>query len=295
MYCDAKKITLLGGILNILLSISKLVAGIIGNSTAMIADAIHSLSDLISDAIAIIGIKIAEKPADSSHHYGHGKYETIAAYFISMLVAITGIYIFINNFKLIWNFIYNDKYIASPGLIAAFAALLSILVKELLFQATVKIGKKCESNAVIANAWHHRSDALSSIAAFIGITAAHFLGNKYAVLDPIAALVVSILIIIAGVKLFLGNLNELAEASLNEEENKEILNIVTNIQGATMPHNLKTRRIGGCISIELHIRVDGNLNIIEGHKIATDVEKALRKTFGKRTYINIHVEPLYEN
>lgn len=289
---EAQRITVLGGVLNILLSIVKLFAGIWGHSTAMVADSIHSLSDLITDAITMIGIKIAEKPADNNHNYGHGKYETIAAYFISMLVVFTGALLFINNIKIIYGFTFEGKNLAVPGLIAAMAAALSILVKELLFQVSVKVGKKSGSSAVVANAWHHRSDALSSIAALIGILAAHFLGDKYVVLDPAAALLVSVLIIIAGVKLFLGNLNELAEASLDKNENEEIIQLVTEIEGVSNPHNLKTRRIGNCIAIELHIRVNSALNIIEGHKIATNVENVLYQRFGNKTFVNIHIEPL---
>jgi cation diffusion facilitator family transporter len=289
---EAQRITIVGGIFNIILSIVKLLAGIWGNSTAMIADAIHSLSDLITDAIAIIGIKISEKPADFNHNYGHGKFETIAAYFISMLVVFTGALLLINSSKIIWAFTYKGETLEVPSLIAAFAAFISIVVKELLYRLTVRVGRRSGSNAVMANAWHHRTDALSSVAALLGILAAHSLGDKYAVLDPIAALLVSILIIMAGIKLFVGNLRELAEASLDKNENEEIIRLVGAISGVSSPHNLKTRKIGDCISIELHIRVDSSLNITEGHKIATDVENVLYNRFGEKTFVNIHIEPL---
>ena len=273
-----------------LLLLFKFIAGFVGNSSAMIADAVHSLSDFITDIIVLVFVRISNKPQDKTHDYGHGKYETLATAIIGAVLFFVGLGIMWNAGSSIWTVIKGGS-LESPGVVALVAALVSIVVKEILYRYTVACGKRCESKAVVANAWHHRSDALSSIGTAIGIGGAIILGEKWRVLDPIAAFVVSIFIIKVSVELLVPCLDELLEKSLPEDTEKEIEDIILSFPGVSQPHNLRTRRIGNSCSIEVHIRMDGDMTVSSSHAITVAIEKKLKEMLGQHIYVSIHVEP----
>lgn len=284
------RITIIGGIVNCILLIFKFVAGILAHSSAMIADAVHSLSDLITDITVIVFAKISHKPKDKDHDYGHGKFETLAIAIISITLFLVGIGIFWQGFKKIYNSFHGELF-ESPGKLALWAAIISIMIKETVYQYTFVKGKKINSEVVIANAWHHRSDALSSIGTALGIGGAIFLGPKWRILDPIAAVVVSCFILGIAVKLTINCIDELLEKSLPDELENEIIDIVTSFDEVKNAHDLRTRKIGNYIAIDMHILMDGNLSLRESHQCTIFIENKLRKKFGENTYISLHVEP----
>ena len=281
------KVTIVGSIVNFLLLVFKFFAGIAGHSAAMLADAVHSLSDFITDIVVIVFVRIAGKPEDKGHDYGHGKYETLATAIIGLLLLCVGFGIFWNGASSIYTFLRGGQ-LESPGVVALVAALVSIVSKEILYQYTVIQGKKLNSQAVIANAWHHRSDALSSIGTAIGII---LLGDHWRVLDPVAAVVVSFFIMKVSVRLLIPCVDELLEKSLPEDVEKEIEQTVLSFPGVSQPHHLRTRRIGNYYAIELHVRMDGKITLEEAHSTATAIENKLKEMFGKGTHVGIHVEP----
>lgn len=285
------KITLWGSLVNFLLLVFKFVAGFVGNSAAMIADAVHSLSDFITDIIVILFVRVSSMPKDENHHYGHGKYETLATAIIGVVLFAVGVGILVNAVETIIDF-FHGKELAAPNIWALGAAAVSIVFKEALYQYTVYKGKNLNSNAVMANAWHHRSDALSSIGTLLGISGAMFLGEKWRVLDPIAAFLVSIFILKVAIELTKGSLEELLEKSLPKKTQEKILNIIHSFPEVKSPHNLRTRHIGSNIAIEFHIRMDGNLSLNEVHEITKRMENALKAEFGPLTHIGIHMEPI---
>ena len=284
------KVTIVGSIVNFLLLVFKFFAGISGHSAAMLADAVHSLSDFITDIVVIVLVRIAGKPEDKGHDYGHGKYETLATAIIGLLLLCVGFGIFWNGASSIYTFLRGGQ-LESPGVVALVAALVSIVSKEILYQYTVIQGKKLNSQAVIANAWHHRSDALSSIGTAIGIGGAILLGDHWRVLDPVAAVVVSFFIMKVSVRLLIPCVDELLEKSLPEDVEKEIEQTVLSFPGVSQPHHLRTRRIGNYYAIELHVRMDGKITLEEAHSTATAIENKLKEMFGKGTHVGIHVEP----
>ena len=284
------KVTIVGSIVNFLLLVFKFFAGIAGHSAAMLADAVHSLSDFITDIVVIVFVRIAGKPEDKGHDYGHGKYETLATAIIGLLLLCVGFGIFWNGASSIYTFLRGGQ-LESPGVVALVAALVSIVSKEILYQYTVIQGKKLNSQAVIANAWHHRSDALSSIGTAIGIGGAILLGDHWRVLDPVAAVVVSFFIMKVSVRLLIPCVDELLEKSLPEDVENEIEQTVLSFPGVSQPHHLRTRRIGNYYAIELHVRMDGKITLEEAHSTATAIENKLKEMFGKGTHVGIHVEP----
>lgn len=285
------KLTLWGSLVNFLLLVFKFVAGFVGNSAAMIADAVHSLSDFITDIIVILFVRVSSMPKDENHHYGHGKYETLATAIIGVVLFAVGVGILVNAVEAIIDF-FHGKELAAPNILALGAAAVSIVFKEALYQYTVYKGKNLNSNAVMANAWHHRSDALSSIGTLLGISGAMFLGEKWRVLDPIAAFLVSIFILKVAIELTKASLEELLEKSLPKKTQEKILNIIHSFPEVKSPHNLRTRHIGSNIAIEFHIRMDGNLSLNEVHEITKRMENALKAEFGPLTHIGIHMEPI---
>jgi cation diffusion facilitator family transporter len=287
----AQKVTWIGFFANLLLMIFKLFAGIFGRSSAMIADAIHSLSDFATDLVVVVGINISTKPQDHSHKYGHGKVETLATALIGIVLLGVGIGILYSSLFKIYNH-YNGNVIQQPGMLALYAALFSIVVKEILYHYTIKVGKKINSSVVVANAWHHRSDVYSSVGTLFGIGGAIFLGQKWVVLDPIAAVIVSFFIFKIAFKISREAFLELIETSLPKDHEQEILNIASKVEGVHNPHDLKTRKIGSVIAIDLHINVKNQLNVKQSHDITVVLEEALRKKYGVETYISIHTEPL---
>ena len=286
------RVTLLGSVVNLLLLVFKFVAGVLGHSAAMIADAVHSLSDFVTDLIVIVFVKISSKPEDADHAYGHGKYETLASCIIGLALIVVGVMMGYNAVVKIVDVVRNGTELASPGIIALAAAVLSIVPKEWMFLLTRKVAREVDSPAVEANAWHHRSDALSSVGTAIGIGGAVLLGSKWAVLDPIAALVVSVFIVVQAAKILSDAIGQLMEKSMPRDVEQRICEIVYEEEGTSDIHHLRTRKIGSQISIELHVRMNGYLTLREVHDKSIAIEKRLRAAFGDSTYINLHVEPL---
>jgi len=286
----AVKVTVYGMIANIVLTIFKFVAGILGNSAAMIADAVHSLSDFITDIVVIIGLKAAGKPADNNHQYGHGKIETLCAAFVGIVLFIIGLEILLSGLGKI-HVVINGGNLEQPGMIAFIAAVFSILIKELLFRYTLNYARMVKSDAMEANAWHHRSDAFSSVGTMLGIGGAIALGGKWAVLDPIAAVILSFFIFKVALEITYRNANELTEAALEKEVIEDIEHIIVSTEGVKDFHKLKTRKIGNNIATDVHIQVGKELSLIEAHDICTEVENRLRDKFGKEAILYIHCEP----
>ena len=285
------RVTLTGSIVNMILLVLKFVAGILGHSAAMIADAVHSLSDFLTDIVVIVLVKLSSKPADKDHDYGHGKYETIATSIIGIALVVVAIMLGWNGVEKILAVI-NGERIESPEMIALVAAVASILLKEWVFRITKKVALEVDSKALEANAWHHRSDAFSSIGTAIGIGGAVLLGNGWTVLDPIAAVIVSVLILITAFRLLRQASGELLEESLPKETEDKIEEIVYQDKLVSDIHNLHTRRIGSIIAIEMHLRLPGDISLEESHNHATAIEKALRSEFGNGTHIMLHIEPV---
>ncbi len=282
--------TIVGSVVNFVLLLFKFFAGIAGHSAAMLADAVHSLSDFVTDIIVLVFVRLSSKPEDASHDYGHGKYETLATAIIGVCLFFVGLGILWNGAHSIW-FVIHGGTLPAPGMLALIAALVSIASKEILYQYTVYVGRKANSQAVVANAWHHRSDAFSSVGTSLGIGGAILLGDAWRVLDPIAAVVVSFFIMKVAVQLLVPSLNELLEKSLPADVENRIVEIVLSCPDVASPHHLRTRRIGNSYSIDLHVRMDGSLSLNEAHRRATLIESSLREEFGSGTYIYLHVEP----
>lgn len=290
----ARKITFVGFFINSILSVLKITAGIIGKSNAMLADGIHSLSDFFTDIVVFVGFKFTEKPADKDHNFGHEKYETFATFIIGIALLLAGFDILQGGAVNVYKIAFKNEILPRPKLIAIIAALISIFSKEFLFRFTKKIGEKINSPAVIANGWHHRSDALSSIGTLIGISVAYFLGDKWIIFDPIAAIVVSVFIFKVAFEIMLPAVNELLESSLDEKDVKYISNLIESNQGIKNYHNLRTRRIGSNIAIEAHLMFDKNISLYQAHAISESIEKTLKEYFGKRSIITFHLEPNYK-
>lgn len=284
------KVTWVGFFVNLALSIGKLLAGIFGRSGAMVADAVHSMSDFATDLVVLIFVKVSAKPKDECHDYGHGKYETIATIIIGLALLAVSIGIFVNSVELIGR-VVGGEIIERPGLIALVAAAVSIVTKEWLYWYTLAVAKRVNSPAVKANAWHHRSDAFSSIGTLIGIGGAYFLGDQWRVLDPAAAIIVSVLIAKVSYDLVKPSFNELVERSLPKEQEDEILGLIMEDTLLSDPHNLKTRRIGANIAIELHVRVSGDMTVTKSHASTVKIEQKLKEKYGAGTQVIIHIEP----
>ena len=284
------KVTLVGSAGNVALMAFKFVAGILGHSAAMVADAVHSLSDFVTDLIVICFVRVSAKPQDESHDYGHGKFETMASFFVGLALTAAAIGIIVSGALKLVDWLRGEQ-LPAPGRLALWAALISIVVKELLYQYTARAGKRLDSQAVVANAWHHRSDALSSIGAAIGIGGAILLGDRWTVLDPLASIVVGAMLVKVAVNVLHGSMNELTECSLPAETEREIEDIIRSCPDVCEPHNLRTRKIGARIAIEAHIRMDGNTTLDVAHDRATFIENLLKERFGAQTHVTLHMEP----
>lgn len=285
------RVTLWGSLVNFMLLVFKFAAGILGNSAAMLADAVHSLSDFITDLIVILFVRLSGKPCDTNHDYGHGKYETLATALIGVMLLLVGVGIFWSGAEKIWQYLCG-KPLEAPGSIALIAAALSVVAKEALYHWTVARGRALQSQAVVANAWHHRSDALSSIGTLVGIGGAILLGDRWRVLDPLAAVVVSFFIVKVAIQLFVPSMEELLEKSLPADEERFIVETILQQPGVSDPHNLRTRHIGNYSAIEVHFHMDGSTSLNEAHRATREIEDRLRQKFGNRTFITTHVEPL---
>ena len=285
------QVTLIGSIVNAALIVLKLTAGILGRSSALIADGIHSLTDFITDVIVLIFVKLSGKPCDKVHSYGHGKFETLATLIIGVFLTVAGIGLMVSAVREIISSL-NGALLPEPTWLAFAVATASIIVKEILYRHTVRVGNQVKSDATIANAWHHRSDAISSLGTMAGIGGAILLGDKWRILDPLAAVLVSIFIIKSGYDIMSPAVNELLEGALPEKQSAEISELINSVNGVKGFHNLRTRKIGNAIAVDVHVKMDGKLMLKEAHDIATLVEEKIRGRFGKESIINIHMEPL---
>lgn len=285
------KVTLVGSVGNAILLTFKFVAGIAGNSSAMIADAVHSLSDFVTDILVLVFVSISAKPQDQSHDYGHGKFETIASFLIALALMAAAMGIVVSGTMKFLSWLDGNE-LKTPGWIALWAALLSIAIKELLYQYTMHRARKLDSQVMVANAWHHRSDALSSIGAAIGIGLAIWLGQRWTVLDPLASIVVGLMLVKVAYELLKTSVGELTECSLPEEMENEIIEIILSFNDVGQLHNLRTRRIGNRIAIEAHVRMDGQLPLYVVHERATTIEQKLKERLGPTTHVSLHMEPM---
>lgn len=286
------RVTLLGSFANFVLLIFKFAAGMLGHSSAMIADAVHSFSDFVTDIIVMLFVNISSKPKDESHDYGHGKYETLATTIVGIVLLCVGSGLFWEGANKIYDYYIKEVALESPGMIALIAALASIVIKESLYRITAWVGRRQDSQVVIANAWHHRSDAFSSIGTALGIGGAILLGENWRVLDPLAAVIVSLFIVKVALQLLIPAINDLLEKSLPKEIEDEVLEIIGELPEVKNPHNLRTRRIGNNFAIEVHIRVDGDTTVSRAHDLTKEIERRLREKFGQATHIALHVEPI---
>ena len=284
------RVTLCGGAMNLLLLAFKFVAGIVAGSAAMVADAVHSLSDAVTDAVVLLFVHISEKPQDKTHDYGHGKYETLAGVVVGFVLFAVGLGIVYGGLAKVLAWARGEQ-LAVPGRLAFWAALVSIALKESIFRYTLRQSVVLKSQALEANAWHHRSDALSSVGTALGIGGAIFFGEKWAVLDPLASIVVGLFIVRVSVNLLRGGIGDLTEQSLPDAVEQEILQLAGSVEGVEEPHDLRTRKIGNHYAIELHILMDGNVPLLVAHDKATAIEDLLRKQYGEETHVVVHVEP----
>ena len=288
---ELTRVTLVGSAGNLALLSFKFTAGIVGHSSAMIADAVHSLSDFVTDLIVLVFVRVSAKPQDASHDYGHGKFETLATLFVALALVGAAIGIIVSGAVKFAGWLQGET-LEVPGKLALWAALVSIAVKELLYRYTVAKGKALDSPAVIANAWHHRSDALSSIGAAIGIGGAIALGERWAVLDPLASIVVGAMLVKVAWELLKSSTGELTDMSLPEATEREIEDIIRSFPEVSEPHNLRTRKIGNRIAIEAHVRLDGDMSLRDAHEIISAMERRIRDRFGSSTLVTIHMEPV---
>lgn len=291
---ETYRVTIAGSIINILLLAFKFAAGILGHSAAMIADAIHSLTDFVTDAIVLVFVRLGSKPTDRDHDYGHGKYETLASAIIGVSLLVVGMMICYSGVTKTYHAMCGEP-LQQPGFIALAAAVASVVLKEWAYRFTVRVGRRCHSEAVVANAWHHRSDALSSVGTTVSIGGAIILGDKWAVLDPLTAIVVSFFIMKAAWSVLSKAVGELTDGSLPKETEDEIEKIVSEDKDISVVHNLCTRRIGNRIAIEMHVRMPGETSLYVAHHHATEIEQRLKQRFGADTHISIHLEPVKVN
>lgn len=283
-------VTLVGSVVNAALTAFKIVAGIIGHSAAMVADGVHSLSDLLSDVVVLVFVRISGKGRDKNHDYGHGKFETFATLIISLMLLVVGANLMSSGIASIKK-ILGGESVEAPGMIALWAALMSIVSKEILYRYTALQGRKLDSPMMVANAWHHRSDALSSVGSLLGIGGAILLGDKFVILDPLAGCVISIFIIVMAVRMSIPAIKELLDVSLPDEMEDEIERTAKGVPGVVDLHELKTRREGPGIVLEGHLVLHSDISLEQAHSISKQVERALRDRFGDSTQISLHLEP----
>ena len=287
---EALKVSWAGLWVNVILTLFKFSAGILGNSAAMVADAVHSLSDFATDIVAVISFRVVKKPVDLSHNYGHGKAETIASLIIGISLAVVGFGIVWSGLHRLVDFLGGEP-LSRPGILALWAAIISVISKELLYRYTIRRAKKLESEALVAKAWDHRSDALSSVGTLLGIGGAIFLGPRWIILDPFAAVVVGLIIIKVSIPITLGSLNELMESSAGQELQRSIMEDINSLPEVKGLNSLRTRRIGGDLAVDLKVILSPDMNLVEAHNIATLIEKRLKKIHKGHVFTSVHVEP----
>lgn len=288
---EEKRCTLVGMTSDVCLSALKIVTGIIGHSSAILADGIHSISDTVTDALVYAMVRLSGKGADERYRYGRGKYETLAAFLISILLVVVALGLMAEGVKDIWGSFHGET-LERPHTIALVVGIIAVMVKEGLYQYTRLTGKKTGSSALKAYAWHHRADALSTAATLLGVAGAMFLGERWRILDPLAAIAVSVLILVLAYRLGRPAVEELLEVALPRDEQDRIAAIVNSTPGVKAFHNLRTRRNGNLRVVDIHIKVDGDLSVSRSHDITRLIERQLGEELGE-VMTNIHVEPYH--
>lgn len=283
---EALKVSKITIIINFVLSIIKLIAGIIAHSSAMISDAIHSASDVVSTVIVIIGVKISSRASDKTHPYGHERFECVASIILSTILIITGVGIGISGLEKIISGEYKDFVI--PGVIALVAAVISIIVKEAMYWYTRGVAKKINSGALMADAWHHRSDSLSSIGSFIGILGARL---GYLILDSIASIVIAIFIIKAGAEIFIETIRKMTDEACDEKTVNKIYEVINKQTGVMRIDDVKTRKFGNKIYVDVEISADGEKTLTETHEIAEMIHKSIEEEIEFVKHCMVHVNP----
>lgn len=291
-----QRVTWIGFFSNILLAITKFLAGVFGHSQVLIADAVHSMSDLATDIAVLVGSRYWDQPADNEHQYGHAKLETLITLLIGSALGIVGYELISNAIMILYDMIFgNHETTALPNVWALSAAIFSILLKEWLFHITASAGKKAHSTATVANAWHHRSDALSSIPAALAVGATLVLGEKYAFLDPIGTIVVGLMIFYTAFLIIRPTFNSLLDASGGSDLTNKINNAVLSIDGVQGVHKIRTRPLGAYLyGVDLHIQVDPNMNVRDAHVLSHHIKNELRSKFPDIVDTTVHVEPFME-
>ena len=282
---QARQATWIGLVANLLLVTLKAIAGIWGRSEALIADAAHSISDFITDVLVLVGLKISERPVDDTHPYGHGRVETITTFMVGLILGVVGVGI---GFRAVNSMIKGVSH--TPKTIALLAALVSIIVKEVLYRYTVRIGRRTNSLSLRANAWHHRSDALSSVATFLGVGGA-MLNPRWLILDPLAACGVAIFVVKISIEITRKAFSDLVDTSVRQEIRDKIEQVARAVPGVISLHGLKTRHVGSEIFVDVHIEVNPQITVTEGHRIATQLKHTILGQVDNIAGVNVHVEP----
>ena len=286
---EEKRCTLVGMTSDVCLSALKIATGFIGHSSAILADGIHSISDTVTDALVYAMVRLSGKGFDERYRYGRGKFETLAAFLISIILVVVALGLMTEGVKDVWAAMQGET-LERPHNIALIVGIIAVIVKEGLYHYTRFKGKKTNSSALKAYAWHHRADALSTAATLLGVAGAMFLGERWRVLDPIAAIAVSVLILVLAYRLGRPAVEELLEVSLPKDEQDKISDIVTHVPGVKAFHNMRTRRNGNLRVVDIHIKVDGDLDVNKAHDITREIESLLSEALGD-VMTNIHVEP----
>lgn len=286
---EEKRCTLVGMTSDVCLSALKIATGFLGHSSAILADGIHSISDTVTDALVYAMVRLSGKGFDERYRYGRGKFETLAAFLISIILVLVALGLMTEGVKDVWAAMQGET-LERPHNIALIVGIIAVIVKEGLYHYTRFKGKKTNSSALKAYAWHHRADALSTAATLLGVAGAMFLGERWRVLDPIAAIAVSVLILVLAYRLGRPAVEELLEVSLPKDEQVKISDIVTHVPGVKAFHNMRTRRNGNLRVVDIHIKVDGDLDVNKAHDITREIENQLGEALGD-VMTNIHVEP----
>ncbi len=282
-YNQSKRVSIISIIINIILSTLKILIGFVYSSKALIADGVHSLSDTVSTMVVLYSIRLSHSPADEEHPYGHGKAEAIGTSILAIILLITG-YLLIKD--AIVSIRVGNTYI--PGKAALWMAAVSILSKEWLYRYTVKVGKEIKSKGLIADAHHHRSDALSSIAALIGITGARM---GYTILDPLAGMIVALFIVRIGIKILRDAINELMDGVPDKKKIYKIKEIIQDLEGVIEVGDIKLRSYGPQVFVDLSVVVDDKLSVIEGHQVAADVKAHIKNADSSVAEVMVHIDP----
>lgn len=286
----ARHVTWVGFWCNAGLGTAKVLAGIFGHSGAVIADGVHSFSDFLTDLIVLVMVTIGRRGENDQYEYGHGKYETFGTMLVAIALIIVGILLFWEGLESTITTIGGDIP-PRPAMITIIVCVLSIVVKEWLFRYTARVGREINSATVVANAWHHRSDAFSSIATLIGVAGAIFLGEHWRILDPVAQMVVAVMIVVVGYRTVRPAILELLEVSLPVKDREIIENTIASTPGVDAYHHLRTRQNGSRKIIDVHIKVAPDISVVEAHDIATDVEHRISRDFNGNALVTTHIEP----